>query len=74
MKKKKRKSLRLVVAKNIREAAEDRDISLNHLADKAGVSRSQLFLVLAHDCGVSIEWLEKVADALDVDIVALVSR
>lgn len=59
--------LRAIVAHNIREYAADRGISLNSLADFAGVSRSQLFNVLAGDSGTTLEWLERIAIALDVE-------
>jgi DNA-binding phage protein len=76
MKQKKRKSrkkdIRDIIADNIRETAEDREISLNRLADEAQVSRSQLFNVLACKSSPTVEWMDRVAKALKVDVVALV--
>lgn len=68
----KRRPLRAAVARNIREAADDRKMSLNRLADLSGVSRSQLYGVLAQQTAPSIIWLERIANALDVDIMTLV--
>lgn len=67
-----KKDIRTVIADNIRETAEDREISLNRLADKAQISRSQLYNVLACKSSPTIEWLSSIAKALDVDVVALV--
>jgi len=59
--------LRAVVARNIRMHAKRRRIALNSLADFAGISRSQLFDVLARRKAPSIDWLSKIAHALDVE-------
>ena len=40
---------------------------MNSLADFAGISRSQLFDVLARRKAPSIDWLSKIAQALDVE-------
>lgn len=39
---------------------------MNSLADFAGVSRSQLYDMLARRKAASIDWLAKIATALDV--------
>ena len=59
--------LRATVAHNIRVVAEERGIALNTLADFAGVSRSQLFNVLGESSSASLDWLARVAKALEVD-------
>lgn len=59
-------SLRDVLATNIRAAATERGVGLNALADEAGVSRSQMYNVLAARTAASVDWLEKVAEALGV--------
>ncbi len=43
-------------------------MSLNRLADFAGVSRRQLFNFLAGEHDVTLGWLDRVAAALDVDV------
>ena len=40
---------------------------MNAAADFAGVSRSQMFAVLAGETAPSIDWLAKVAEALEVE-------
>ncbi|MGC4065909.1 MAG: helix-turn-helix transcriptional regulator [Polyangiaceae bacterium] len=59
--------LRHVVAQNIRGLAENKGISLNALADFAGVSRAQLYAVLAESAAPTTDWLAKVAAVLEVD-------
>lgn len=56
--------LREVLARNIRSTAERRGLAINHLADRAGVARSQLFDVLAGNKAPTIDWLAKVAEPL----------
>lgn len=58
--------LREVLAHNIRKVASRRSIGLNRLADIADVSRSQLFNVLAKGSSASIDWIARVAAALEV--------
>ncbi|MBL8624119.1 MAG: helix-turn-helix transcriptional regulator [Myxococcales bacterium] len=58
--------LRGVLARNVRQQAKARGLALNSLADFAGVSRSQLYDVLARRKAASIDWLAKIAKALDV--------
>lgn len=59
--------LRGVLARNIRQQAKKKRIALNSLADFADVSRSQLYDVLARRKAPSIDWLAKVAKALDAE-------
>jgi len=59
--------LRATLARNLRQQAKRRGIALNALADLAAVSRSQLYDVLAKRKAPSIDWLAKVATALDVE-------
>jgi DNA-binding phage protein len=60
-------ALRALVAKNVRAAARRKGVALTALADFAAVSRSQLFAVLARETSPTIDWLAKVATALDVE-------
>lgn len=69
-----RQTIRSVLANNIRELVDDSDITLDQLAEKAGVSRSHLMRVMAMASSPSIDWVQKIADAFDVDIAALVWR
>ena len=59
--------LRAVFAKNVRNAAESRGLSLNSLADFAGVSRAQMYNVLAANSSPSLDWIAKVAKVLEVE-------
>jgi DNA-binding phage protein len=60
-------ALRALVAKNVRAVARRKGVALTALADFAAVSRSQLFAVLARETSPTIDWLAKVATALDVE-------
>lgn len=58
---------RELLAHNIRATARRRGIGLNSLADFAGVARSQLFAVLACRSSASLDWIARVADALEIE-------
>jgi transcriptional regulator with XRE-family HTH domain len=55
----------------IRELAGERGMALSHLADRAGVGRTQLGYVLRGRKSPTLSWLVKIAAALDVDISEL---
>jgi transcriptional regulator with XRE-family HTH domain len=59
--------LRSVFARNVRSSAEARGVSLNSLADFAGVSRAQMYNVLAGNSSPSLDWISKVAIVLECD-------
>ena len=60
-------ALRSLLAENLRVLAEERGVTFNALADFAGVSRAQLFAVLAETTGPTVDWLAKIAAALEVE-------
>ena len=60
-------ALRSLLAKNVRAAAKRKRVALTALADFAAVSRSQLFAVLARETSPTLDWIAKVATALDVE-------
>lgn len=60
------RDLRALVAGNVRKLAKQRGVAINSLADFAGVSRAQLYDVLAGRKGASLDWIAKLAVALDV--------
>ena len=66
--------VRALVAKNIRAAAKRQGMSLNSVADFAGVSRSQFYDVLLRRKSASVDWLAKVAATLDVEPWELLRR
>ena len=59
--------LRSVFARNVRATAEARGLSLNGLADFAGVSRAQMYNVLAGNSSPSLDWISKVARVLEME-------
>lgn len=65
--------LRKLVARNIRAAARKKRLALTALADFAGTSRSQLFAVLALATSPTLDWLAKIAKALDVEPSELIA-
>jgi transcriptional regulator with XRE-family HTH domain len=64
-------SLLAIVAENVRSLAKQKGMTLDGLADFAGVSRRQLYNLLAGKHDVTLGWLEKVAEALDVEPTGL---
>ena len=67
-------ALQAALAENVRTLAEKRGVSLDVLADLAGVSRRQLYNMLSGEHDVTIGWLEKIADALEVEMPELLRR
>lgn len=59
---------RYVVAENLRQALATHGVGTNQCADNAGVSRSQLYDILAAKKGATIDWLERVAKELDTEV------
>jgi lambda repressor-like predicted transcriptional regulator len=57
---------RKTLAANIRREAKRVGVGLNCLADVAGVSRSQLFDVLGANKGTTVDFIDHVAEVLDV--------
>lgn len=65
---------RHIVAENLRRALEGQSLSMNEFASHAGVSRSQVYDVLAARKAPSVDWLQKVADALKVEPWSLLKQ
>jgi len=65
---------RLRVATRIKEISERKGVSIHDLAKRARTARSYLYSVLDGAKSPTIDWLAKVADALQVDIVELVRK
>jgi DNA-binding phage protein len=55
------------LARNVRATAKRKRVALTALADFAGVSRSQVFAVLKSATSPTLDWIAKVAKALDVE-------
>jgi transcriptional regulator with XRE-family HTH domain len=58
--------MRTVLASNLRQALAKKGISIEVLAEEAGVSRSQLYDVLSEKKAATVDWLDKVGSALGV--------
>lgn len=65
--------LRAVLARNLRAFARERGIGHSALADFAGVSRAQLYAVLARKTSPTVDWLSKIGEALEVDVWRLLA-
>lgn len=61
-----------LVSENLRRLTEEKGIPLPVVADRAGLDRREFFAVLAGDKEGDLDWLNKVAEALDVDTAELV--
>ncbi len=59
------------VARNVRRIARTKRLAITHVADRAGVSRAELFNVLGGEKSPTVRLLVKLADALEVDIAEL---
>jgi DNA-binding phage protein len=66
--------LRAILARNIRAYARERGVGHSALADFAGVSRAQLYAVLARRTSPTVDWLAKLSVALEVDASLLLAR
>lgn len=61
-------SSKKIVAQNLERLIAKSQIGKNAIADLAGVSRSHLFSVLAEEMAPTIDWLERLAAALGVEV------
>ncbi len=62
------------IARRIREIAKERGILVSHVPDRAGVARGHFWHVLRGDASPTVEWLEKIARVLDVEVEELLVR
>ena len=62
------------LARRIRDLAKERGIPLTHLADQSGTSRSHLWNILNGTRSPTLEWMARIAAALDVDTADLLIR
>jgi transcriptional regulator with XRE-family HTH domain len=61
-----------IIAKNIKTLRLDKDLSQEELADKANLHRTYISLLERKKKNVSIKILEKIANALEVEISDLI--
>jgi transcriptional regulator with XRE-family HTH domain len=57
-----------VFSDNIRALAKKRGLSINHLADFAGISRGYLSTILRGQKSPTLRTVEKIAEALEVEV------
>ena len=62
------------LVKRIREQSKRRGILVSHLPDRANVSRSHFWAVLAGKTSPTLNWIGEIATALEVDPADLLSR
>lgn len=62
----------VLLAENLGRIAEQRGITVPEIADVAGLDRRELLAVLAGQYDADLDWLNEIADALEVDIWELV--
>lgn len=65
---------RSVVSRNIRRCREDRGYSLSALARRSGLAKQTIASIEAGDGNPTVETLDRLAEALDVSVRALVSE
>ena len=58
--------LRRIFAANLRQLASRRRLSLNHLADRAGMNRASLYRLLGCEVSATLATVAKLADVLEV--------
>lgn len=59
------------VTANLRRFTEARGIPLTVVADRAGIDRRELFAMMTGEYDTDLDWLNKLADALGVDVTEL---
>ena len=60
-------SLRQTVAKNLKRLRREKSISQEELADKADINRNYVGMIERSENAASVDTLEKLAGALDVE-------
>lgn len=56
---------------NLRRLTEAKKIPLTVLADRAGIDRRELFAAMAGEVDPDLDWLNKLADVLGVEVTEL---
>lgn len=62
------------VARNIKRLAKERGITLTHVPDRGGLSRTHFYDVLAGRKWPTLKWLRDVAHVLNADVEEIVRR
>ncbi|KIG16751.1 hypothetical protein DB30_04095 [Enhygromyxa salina] len=59
------------MTENLRRLTKAKGIPLTVVADRAEIDRRQLFAMMAGEYDADLDWLNKLADALEVDVTEL---
>ncbi|PRP97670.1 hypothetical protein ENSA5_31770 [Enhygromyxa salina] len=57
-----------LLTENLRRLTEAKKVPLTVLADRAGIDRRELFAAMAGEYDPDLDWLNKLADVLEVDV------
>jgi transcriptional regulator with XRE-family HTH domain len=66
--------LRRIVAQNLRRLRQDRGLTQEELADRAGLNRNYVGMVERKENAPTVDTLEALAKALDIDPTALLVK
>ena len=67
-------NLREIVARNLRQIRHARGLSQEELADRAGINRNYVGMLERSEHAATVDMLEQLADALDVDPAVMFNR
>jgi len=67
-------SLRRIVARNLKRLRKERGLSQEELADLAGLNRNYIGMIERQENAATVDTLEALAEALQVDAVKLIEK
>jgi transcriptional regulator with XRE-family HTH domain len=67
-------SLRRIVARNLKRLRRERELSQEELADLAGLNRNYVGMIERQENAATVDTLEELAKALQVDPVRLIEQ
>ena len=67
-------SLRRIVARNLKRLRMERGLSQEELADQAGLNRNYIGMIERQENAATVDTLEALAEALQVDAVKLLEK
>jgi transcriptional regulator with XRE-family HTH domain len=67
-------NLREIVARNLRQIRHAKGLSQEELADRAGINRNYVGMLERSEHAATVDMLEQLAVALDVDPAAMFNR
>ncbi|MGE0769457.1 MAG: helix-turn-helix domain-containing protein [Hyphomicrobiaceae bacterium] len=67
-------SLRRIVARNLKRLRKERGLSQEELADQAGLNRNYIGMIERQENAATVDTLEALAEALQVDAVKLIEK